>query len=415
MNRILPFIILFVKTIAVAQRPDTTFTTKEVIVEAARTVLSPNEIPAAISTVPQRDIQGIQAGISAEESLRRVPGVFVNNRYNFSQGERISIRGLGSRSQFGVKNIKILLDGIPLTFADGQAQLNNLDLSSAGSIEILHGANSTLYGNAAGGVILINSERERIEPLRLRPEFTSGYGGLLKGNVRVSGAINNIDYLASASATNFDGFREHSAAKFYNVNAMTGFKISDSSRISLIFNLYNAPFLMNPGGLLKAETEDDRRTVTRDLVKKNAAGKTTTQGQTGLRYTANFRNNQRVDASIYGILRTLDNPIVGRIINLNRTAGGFRSVYEKGFLKENSDFNFTIIGGLDAEIQSDERREFQNLGVTTEQANSLKNRELIRAAQKGALLTSQNENITSGGIFSQVSVSFLKDCIVNAG
>ena len=84
--------------------------------------------------------------------------MFVNNRYNFGLGNRISIRGFGSRSQFGVRGIRIIQDGIPLTLPDGQAQLNNVDLAAAGRIEVIRGPASSLYGNAAGGVISIETE-----------------------------------------------------------------------------------------------------------------------------------------------------------------------------------------------------------------------------------------------------------------
>ena len=74
----------------------------------------------------------------------------MSDRGNLSQGDRVSIRGIGSRASFGVRGIRVLVDGVPLTMPDGQSQLNNLDLHAVGDVEVLRGPSSWLYGNAAG-------------------------------------------------------------------------------------------------------------------------------------------------------------------------------------------------------------------------------------------------------------------------
>ena len=127
-------------------------------VTATRYIREILDIPYAVDRVDRDEIQLAEPGLSLEESVRGLPGIIVNNRNNVSQGDRISIRGLGSRASFGVRGVKLVLDGIPLTMADGQSQLNNLDLTSAGQIEVLRGPSSSLYGNAAGGVIQIRTE-----------------------------------------------------------------------------------------------------------------------------------------------------------------------------------------------------------------------------------------------------------------
>ncbi|HET9439221.1 MAG TPA: TonB-dependent receptor plug domain-containing protein, partial [Longimicrobiales bacterium] len=68
-------------------------------------------VPAAVSVVTRQDVQRAQAGIGIEEALVHVPGLLVNNRYNFAQGTRISIRGFGARAAFGVRGIRVLTDG----------------------------------------------------------------------------------------------------------------------------------------------------------------------------------------------------------------------------------------------------------------------------------------------------------------
>ena len=117
-----------------------------------------NKVPFSISLIDKDQIQLGEQTITLDESLNKIPGVYVQNRYNFAQDQRISIRGFGSRAAFGVRGIKILYDGIPLTVADGQSQTDSLDLSSAERIEVIRGPVSALYGNASGGVISIFSE-----------------------------------------------------------------------------------------------------------------------------------------------------------------------------------------------------------------------------------------------------------------
>ena len=108
-----------------------------------------------------------------DEALVTVPGVFVANRYNFSQDQRISIRGFGARSAFAVRGIKILLDGIPQTLPDGQGQLTNLELGEVDRIEVLRGSASALFGNASGGVISIWTRPPAIESVHQEARFVA--------------------------------------------------------------------------------------------------------------------------------------------------------------------------------------------------------------------------------------------------
>ena len=160
-----------------------------VLVTATRSEQIIYRVPYALDLMAQRDLQRAEVGLSLDEALRALPGVTVNNRYNLSQGDRITIRGIGSRTPFGVRGIKIILDGIPLTMPDGQSQLNNLDLGSAGKIEIIRGPSSSLYGNAAGGLINIQTQSAQTIPIWMQPQFIAGSNGLRKWQAKFSGKI----------------------------------------------------------------------------------------------------------------------------------------------------------------------------------------------------------------------------------
>ena len=102
--------------------PDTTkpYRLPAVRVSVTRTELPLAKIPLSIQSVDRDQISRARPTWGLDEALVTVPGVFVANRYNFSQDQRISIRGFGARSAFAVRGIKILIDGIPQTLPDGQ-------------------------------------------------------------------------------------------------------------------------------------------------------------------------------------------------------------------------------------------------------------------------------------------------------
>jgi iron complex outermembrane receptor protein len=136
----------------------------ELKVTVTRTEEALQKVPYAVGVLDRTQIQRGQPTIGLDEALNNLPGVVVSNRYNFSLDQRISIRGFGSRSNFGVRGLKILLDGVPQTLPDGQSQLTNVDFADIERAEVLRGASSSLYGNASGGVISFQTERAAPRP-----------------------------------------------------------------------------------------------------------------------------------------------------------------------------------------------------------------------------------------------------------
>ncbi|MFQ5692125.1 MAG: TonB-dependent receptor plug domain-containing protein, partial [Nitrospinota bacterium] len=165
-------------------------------------------LPYAVSVSTVEDLQRGERSVSLEEGLRAVPGVFVQNRRNFSLGDRVTIRGVGSRAQFGVRGIQVLADGIPLTLPDGHAVLTNLDLSSAGRVEVIRGPASALHGNAAGGVLSYYTEDFAPGRLQVGPDVTGGSHEFLSTRIRTSGILGSFGYLANFRRLETDGFRE---------------------------------------------------------------------------------------------------------------------------------------------------------------------------------------------------------------
>src|SRR5262249_6707100 len=129
-----------------------------VVVTATREPQPLADVAGSVSVVQQLDIQGAQKTVGLEEVLDRVPGVLAQSSQNYAQDVRIQIRGFGTRSAFGVREIKVLVDGIPITEPDGQTQFDDIDLGAMRRIEVLRGPAGALYGNASGGVIQLFTE-----------------------------------------------------------------------------------------------------------------------------------------------------------------------------------------------------------------------------------------------------------------
>ena len=146
------------------------------IVSATPQTVSELDTPAAVSVVSGDDMRQATPRINLSESLGSVPGLQIQNRQNYAQDLQLSMRGFGARSTFGVRGIRMYVDGIPATMPDGQGQTSNIDLSSVDSVEVLRGPFSALYGNASGGVININTQTGQQPPTIEASSYYGSYG-----------------------------------------------------------------------------------------------------------------------------------------------------------------------------------------------------------------------------------------------
>lgn len=230
-----------------------------VVVTATRTEQDPYEVPASIDSV---DIgaESDTLGVNPSEYLGAIPGVLARDRQNYAQDEQISIRGFGSRSTFGVRGVRLYVDGIPATMPDGQGQVSHFNLDSAARVEVLRGPFSALYGNSSGGVIqLFTADGE--EP----PQFGFGLAGASYGTWRASanarGASGGFDWNLDLTHFQTDGYREHSRAKRESGNVKLGWKIGDGGKLTLLLNSVALPGAQDPLGLTRAQFEADPRGV----------------------------------------------------------------------------------------------------------------------------------------------------------
>ncbi len=318
---------------------------------------------AAVSTVGAAEIQRFRPTIGLDESLALVPGLIVDNRYNFSLGTRIAIRGLGARAAFGVRGVRILMDGIPLTGPDGQANLTNLDLGGADRIQVLRGPASALFGNAAGGVISVRTEAAPPGPAAAEARLVVGTDGRALGNLRkyearVGGHVAAGSYYVALSHLAVDGFREHSRTKNTLLNARWTTAPDARSSLTFLVNAVDEPEAESPGSLpldsarLRPEAAWPGNVAT-------GSGERARQVQGGVAY-ARTLGTGRLDVSVYGLGRTLHNPLPYTYIDLRRGGGGVRGAY--GVSGRLAGRAAALVTGVDAELQRDGRRERDNAG-----------------------------------------------------
>jgi iron complex outermembrane receptor protein len=215
-----------------------------VVVTGSRTEHASFDLPASVDVVDASQIGAAQPRVNASEALAAVPGVVVQNRQNYAQDLQISSRGFGARSQFGVRGVRLIADGIPATMPDGQGQAATFDLDLADRIEVLRGPFSALYGNHSGGVIQLFTRDPSATPT-VDVDVSAGSYGSHKTDVNASGTSDGLGYLIDASRFDTDGYRDHSAARRDQGYAKLVTAPTKDSRLTIV-----------AGGLSQHDTQD---------------------------------------------------------------------------------------------------------------------------------------------------------------
>ncbi len=267
-------------------------------VEATRTDTDWLQTPASVYRVEQNNNDN-NLGVNLSETLKGVPGLQLNNRENYAQDLQISMRGFGARSTFGVRGIRLYVDGIPATMPDGQGQTSNIDLSSLDHIEVLGGPFSSLYGNSSGGTILTTTKQgEGRDSVELGYAGGSHHKGradiILQGG---ASSANEPSYVVSSSYFDTDGYREHSAAQKVLSNAKLTWDLDDGSKVNWIVNHVdiNAD---DPQGLNRQQWKDNPKQVN-DAKNIYDVRKEISQTQTGLTWLKPINDQHELYGMVY--------------------------------------------------------------------------------------------------------------------
>ncbi|HHT5261877.1 TPA: TonB-dependent receptor PqqU [Klebsiella michiganensis] len=335
------------------------------VVTAAPSAVSELDTPAAVSVVNGDEMRQAAPRVNLSESLGAVPGLQVQNRQNYAQDLQLSIRGFGSRSTYGVRGLRIYVDGIPATMPDGQGQTSNIDIGSLDSLEVLRGPFSALYGNSSGGVINATSQTGSQPPTIEASSYYGSFGTWHYG-MKATGAVGDVDYVVSTNRFTTHGFRDHSGARKNLANAKLGVRINDVSKLTLLFNSVDIK-ANDAGGLSYDEWQNNPRQSPRG--DEYNTRKTIKQTQAGLRYERQLSEQDDLSVMMYaGERETTQYQSIPRAPQLKPThAGGvidltrhYQGIDTRWTHRGELLVPVTFTTGLDYETMSERRKGYEN-------------------------------------------------------
>ncbi|MGE8278793.1 MAG: TonB-dependent receptor family protein [Stenotrophomonas sp.] len=349
-----------------------TATLERVQVQAAKVhAVDDFDLPAS-STTLGADTDGNGRGAQVSELLGAVPGLLARDRQNYAQDTQLSLRGFGARSTFGVRGVRLLVDGVPATMPDGQGQLSHFNVFGADRVEVLRGPFSALYGNSSGGVLqLWSADGQPGDPWRLRSSYgsndTSSTGVQLKGQVAA------MHYNVAANHFTTDGWRDHSAARRESLNARLGFELAPGHRLELLLNAFDAPHAQDPLGLSREQVRDNPRQATAVATQYNTR-KSVRQNQAGVVYSAE-RDTQTWRLMGYAGQRAVEQFLAippgpqnsplhsGGVIDLDSDYGGLDARW--AWHGQLADKPLELVVGANADRQQQHRSGYENFVGST--------------------------------------------------
>ena len=352
-----------------------------VTVSATRTEMAPFDVPASVDVIDGERLRADgRAQLNLSESLALTPGIQARDRQNQAQDLQLSVRGFGARSTFGVRGVRIYVDGIPATMPDGQGQLSHIDLGSASRVEVLRGPFSSLYGNSSGGVVQVFTEQGDGPPV-ITPSFAFGSDGFYRSGLRASGSMGGtggtggagmLGYSLGISKISTDGYRDHSAAQRSLGNARLDLSLADERHLTLIANRVEVK-ADDPLGLTRSQFNANPRGVDPSATLFNTR-KTVTQTQAGLVYTHPLGGGNQLRAMVYtGARDTVQFQAIptgaqtpasspGGVIDLERSYSGvdLRLTGQTSLAAR----PLEIVAGLSYDTLREQRRGYQNFTGT---------------------------------------------------
>ena len=312
--------------------------------------------------------------VNFQDAIDFSAGLWITNSENQAQDNRMAIRGFGARSAFGIRGLKIILDGVPLTTPDGQSQVDNIPFQLIENVEIMKSLSSTRYGNASGGVVSINTFSNLTDKYIVGARYGSyGYKNI---NGTYSTSSEKSSTILNISQAESDGYRDHSSY----LNKSLFFKHARKfQNMNLKFNLlyFDSPYAFDPGGL-NIESVEENRSQARDRNVLYNSQESIKQIQTGVVLDWDTKLGE-VNSNVYysnrdfvGLLPFTN----GGYVELNRDFSGAEIS-----IKDKSQ-NFEWMIGTSIQDQKDDRKRFEN-----------------NEGEKGVKVMDQMESFRSYGAF----------------
>jgi iron complex outermembrane receptor protein len=312
------------------------YETDDVVVTATRVEKKIIDIPYPVLRLKNTQYK-FSKKVSVDDVLENVPGLFLQSRYG-NHDVRIAIRGFGSRSNTGIRGVRIMLDGIPESEPDGQTRIEAIDFNSIGSIELVKGNSSSLYTNAPGGVI--NFINDIYFPYSFATQFNEfGSFNLRRNGLKFGVRTDKYGFLGTYSYHNYKGFRPHSEDYWHIFNTVVDVLPGDGTNLK-VFGYFVDGLIKLPGSLNKAEfDEDPYQANSRDVGRD--AKRISTKGRLGLLFNTDFGGSKHHQLEIlpYGTIKYFE-----------RTAANYRIITRYGIGNTLRYIYKSVIAGLDNEF-----------------------------------------------------------------
>ena len=363
-------------------------------------------LPTSATVLDGQRMREHQMQVNLSEGLSGVPGLQIKNRQNYAQDLQLSVRGYGARSTFGVRGVRLYVDGIPATMPDGQGSLGHIDIGSLERVEVLRGPYSALYGNSAGGIVSMFTETPEGAPfVEGGVHFASN--GQKRYAAKAGGRTEQgMSYLLSASRFTTDGYRDHSAADRNVANAKISTQMADGARVTLTANTMQSD-AQDPQGLTWADYQKNPRTVSANTLTYNTR-KSLEQTQLGATYERPLNAVHSVAVTAYVGQRSMQQfqsiPAVTQNINTNPGhAGGVIDMsrdYAGVDVRWSGNFRdatvpVTVTAGLALDYVQEDRQGYENFTGAATRPTQL--------GVKGQLRRDETNTITNTDPYIQAS------------
>ncbi|XZU15008.1 TonB-dependent receptor family protein [Acinetobacter baumannii] len=344
-------------------------------VEATRTDTGYLQTPASVFRIEAPQVDS-SSQVNLTEVVKGIPSLQIRNRENYAQYLQLSMRGFGARSTFGVRGIRLYVDGIPATMPDGQGQTSNIDLSSLDHVEVLTGPFSSLYGNSSGGTILTSTKegqgKDSIELSYSGGSHDKSRAGLvLQGGAK---GANEPSYIISSSYFDTDGYREHSGAEKVLNNAKLSWNLDDGSKINWVTN-YVKIHADDPQGLTHDQWNANPKQQVPFLKQFNVR-KDIEQTQTGVTWSKPINDKNELYAMAYlgnrQVTQYQSIPKSTQDASINHAGGVIdfeRNYYGADFRWTGKELlpNTTLSVGVALDAMDEDRKGFENFNLVNGQ------------------------------------------------
>lgn len=359
MKSILFGILLIIPILSSAQEPDSVKVLQEVTVRAYEANRPLLEVPASVGLVTSPDLLRF-SNTTLVSAVNTLPGIRMEERSPGSY--RFSIRGSSLRSPFGVRNVKVYWNELPLTDPGGNTYLNQLDANAVSQLEIIKGPGSSLYGAGTGGVLLIKSPQARQEST-LTGSYLAGSYGLHNYQVALNQGSAQSSHYVGYQHQESEGYREHTRMVRDQLNSTFRFSLSDKEELETAI-FYTDLFYQTPGGLTLAEYEADPRQArppagTQPGAVSQNASVSLRSFYTGVSHQYHFHEKLHNRTGVYGNFVQFENPAIRNYERRTEQNLGARTVTDFSFSRGQS--NFQLLGGGEFQYGFSPIKTYQNL------------------------------------------------------